>query len=438
VGSALYALADAGALRLGFFLLADLVVRVAMRRRHTRPRGAAHPAPTSVPLEIGAFTPYEVEAHLRPYVLVASVHNLGVDAHDFIEAMEPYRERLWIIDDASTDETAFVLEEAGLRCLRGHPNQRKPAAIRDLLFAVPAEAETIVVLDPDARFEPGPEDVSALDRVVFEFQRTGAAACCPRLAVREDGWLARMQGLEYAVAFGLGRKSLADHSVTSGIAIYRADALRRVLDDHSLSVYAEDLNNALLLLGRGEKVYYDERLVVRTEGKRTWRSWFSQRVGWAYGLLKVYPGHLPAIVRAAAGRPWLAYQYLVYMGLFTLLFHPLKIAALLVLASSTANGLDTLLGLDWIPDTTATDPSYFLFGYLKYTILAGVSVAVSAPRGARRRLVGAVPLYFFYALAQIVPSTVGYLNWFTLRFAGRRIYRDHYQEEGSLGRENHR
>jgi hypothetical protein len=38
-----------------------------------------------------------------------------------------------------------------------------------------------------------------------------------------------------------------------------------------------------------------------------------------------------------------------------------------------------------------------------------------------------VPLYPLYAIAHVVPATIGYLNWFTLRLWGRRVYRDYYQ-----------
>jgi hypothetical protein len=43
-----------------------------------------------------------------------------------------------------------------------------------------------------------------------------------------------------------------------------------------------------------------------------------------------------------------------------------------------------------------------------------------------------VPLYFFYAVAQIVPVSVGYANWLSLRLRGKRLFADHYQEEATL------
>src|SRR6185295_20093658 len=109
-----------------------------------------------------------------------------------------------------------------------------------------------------------------------------------RIDAAGTGWLARIQQLEYWLAFSIGRKSLADFSITSGVAVYRAEALRRALAEHSLSVYAEDLENALILLAHGEGIYYDGRLVVETDAVMTPGHLFSQRVGWHYGLIRVY------------------------------------------------------------------------------------------------------------------------------------------------------
>ena len=172
---------------------------------------------------------------------------------------------------------------------------------------------------------------------------------------------------------------------------------------------------------------------METRAKRTWSAWFSQRVGWHYGLLKVYRENFRDVRRSANGRPFFIYQFLVYMGLFTLLLHPFRLLSLGLLVLSTVNGFDLVLGLDWVPDTRATEPAYFLFAYLNYTALtlAATSLAVAQPR-EWLRLLPVTPVYFFYVLVHIVPATLGYLNWFSLRLMGRRLYRDHFQDEESF------
>lgn len=63
--------------------------------------------------------------------------------------MQPFRDRLCLIDDCSTDYTSALIRQAGFRCIRGERNRKKPGAIRTLLDALPPEVETVVGLDPD-------------------------------------------------------------------------------------------------------------------------------------------------------------------------------------------------------------------------------------------------------------------------------------------------
>jgi hypothetical protein len=75
---------------------------------------------------------------------------------------------------------------------------------------------------------------------------------------------------------------------------------------------------------------------------------------------------------------------------------------------------------------------YAAAAYLKYTLIAVIALFVAVPAAERRPLLPIVPLYFFYALAHIVPASVGYANWLSLRVRGRRLFADHYQDEASL------
>jgi cellulose synthase/poly-beta-1,6-N-acetylglucosamine synthase-like glycosyltransferase len=414
----------------------DFLMRIYFRRRHTRLSIGQKAAATSLPLDIGDFSAWQVRLHLKPYAVVVSVHNAEDELDDFLESVEPYRSNLWVIDDASTDETFLRLQQAGLRCLRAATNRKKPGALKELVSTLDSRIETVVVLDPDSRIVGGAASATRdLERVIFEFQRSRMAAVCPHLTIRQEGLLGLLQGLEYSLAFGLGRKSLRDLSITSGIAIYRRDALERVLERHTLSVYAEDLENALLLLGEGERIYYDGRLIVETAGKHTLKDWFSQRVGWYYGLLKVYTEKFPDVERCARSGFFFNYQFLVSLGGFSLLLHPFKILTLALLVASAVGGLSGLFGLDAVARGMAAEPAYFLFAYLQYTGLALLALFVAAERGSRLRLLPAVPLYFFYSIFQIVPITVGYLNWLSLRVLGRRVYGDHFQDEISLQRD---
>jgi len=406
----------------------DLLVRLFFRRV------LAQSGRTSVPLDIGRFTPYQMRLHLRPFAILASVHNLSARAEEFVARLGRFRERLWVIDDASTDDTVERLDRLGVRCVRGAPNRKKPGAIRQLLASLPPEVATIVVVDPDVEMDgqAGGAEVSSLEMVLFEFQRSGMAAVCPRILVRPDGWWADFQYVEYSIALEIGRKGLGDHALTSGASIYRRDALERALALHSLSIYAEDLSNALILLSVEERIYYDGRLVVTTDGKRSLRALFSQRVGWAFGLIQIYLRDFRRILRATAARPFLIYHFVIYTGLMGLALHPLRVAGVVLLSVSLANGIDNLAGLSWIPDNHWTNPLYVVLAYVQYTLLTLAQMLLVLTRREWRRAWRVAPLYFFYAVLQTVPTTLGYLNWFGLRFFGRRLYRDHYQADEAL------
>jgi cellulose synthase/poly-beta-1,6-N-acetylglucosamine synthase-like glycosyltransferase len=153
--------------------------------------------------------------------------------------------------------------------------------------------------------------------------------------IEPDGFLARFQSFEYALAFCVGRRSLSDFSITSGcVSLYRRSALVRTLSEHSLSVYAEDLENAVILLEPWRAIYYDGRLVVSTEGPGTVRRWFSQRVGWYHGLLKVYIERFPEVLRVSRRSPFAFYHYIIYVGGLSLAMHLIKVVSAAVLVLS--------------------------------------------------------------------------------------------------------
>ncbi len=407
--------------------LVDYLVRLYVVRFSSTP-ASRHPSHTAP-----RFTRAQKRLHVRPYALVVSVYNAEREISGFLQAMEPFRKRLWIVDDGSTDGTVSMLQGAGYRCVPGRVNRKKPGAIRRLLRSLPREIETVVVLDPDIR-PVGWTGTSAgaLESVIFDLQRSGAAAVTPLITVRATGLLALFQRFEYFMALAVGRRSLGDSAVSSGIAIYQREALERALDRHSLSVYAEDLELSLLLLGQGERIYYDGRLEVETDGQETPAGLFSQRVGWSYGLLRAYASRFREVFRVAARGPFLAYQFLGYFGIISIVIQPLRLAALIAFGVSLANGLEDLAGIDALPGLAYAPPSLFVVTYTHYLVLSLLALLTAVPRGKRLELIGIVPLYVFYAVSLVIPTTVGYLNWLLVKSIGWRLYRDHYQDESSL------
>lgn len=425
-----------------FFALANLIVytdaldfalRLYMRRRHTASAGGAIRAAArgNVSINLAALLPPPSVRIIpaAPYAIVASVYNLEEELDAFIAAFGAYRNRMWLISDGSTDNTVLRLRQAGWRCVDDGVNRRKPGALRKLLEQVPAGIDTVVVIDPDVRIR-GLDDGSSidLDQFVRDFQQTGAAAACPRIMIEEDGFLARFQAFEYALAFRVGRESLADFSITSGgVSCYRREALTRALREHSLSVYAEDLENAVILLSHGERIYYDGRLAISTEGPGSLRRWFSQRVGWYHGLIKVYVERFPEILRIARRSPFAAYHYVIYVAGLSIALHFVKMVSALLLLLSFLSGLDVLLLDTSGPRVSLSNPEYFAAAIGSYLALGVIALFTSVPKQERAYAAPIVPLYLCYAIVHIVPITVGFGNFFALKWFGRRIYQDHYE-----------
>ncbi len=404
----------------------DLLLRLYARRRHT----GATTAELSIDLAAASPAAARRLVATRPYAIIASIYNLESrdQIDDFMEALSRYRDRTWLISDGSSDDTVLRLRHAGWRCFDEPVNRRKPAALRCLLERLPAHIETVMVIDPDCRIR-GRGDGSSVDleRYIGDFQQSGAAAVCPRLMIEPDGFLTRFQAFEYALGFRIGRRSLAGFSITSGVSVYRRDALQAALQRHSLSVYAEDLENALVMLAAGEQVYYDGRLVVSTEGPGSWRRWFSQRVGWYYGLIKVYTERF-AEVRAVMRRsPFAFYHYLIYMGIFTLALHVVKVVATVLLFISLAGGFDNIFASGFVPHIVLTNPLYFATAVGCYVTLGMIALFTIVPINERTYIAPIVPLYLLYTLVHVVPMSLGFLNWVAMKLWGQRLYRDHYE-----------
>jgi cellulose synthase/poly-beta-1,6-N-acetylglucosamine synthase-like glycosyltransferase len=447
-GWIVFAAADFGAGDFSFLIygLANIIVftdaldfglRLYAHRRHTAvsaDRGAAETALLSVDLPASA-RPAGGRAYARPFAIVASIFNLEERLDDFMARWAPYREHIWLISDGSTDNTAKRLLQAGWRCLEEEVNRRKPGALRRLLMTLPARIETVMVIDPDVRICSRREGSTVdLERVVADLQQSGAAAACPRVALERDGILARFQALEYALTFVIGRRSMADFGVTSGASIYQRDALERALTRHSLSIYAEDLETAIILLRNDERIYYDGRLVLSTEGPGSLRHWFSQRVGWYYGLLRVYTQHLRDLWHIGRRDPFAMYNFVGYLGVLALGLHVLKVVSAALLTVCVAAVLDSLFVFNLLPGGGLINPLYFFGAAVSYLALATLALFTVVPRSDRAYIAPIVPIYFLYVLLHLVPITVGFVNWLSVKLWQRRLYRDHYQPHEDLPR----
>jgi len=410
------------------FDMVDLVARIWITS-HLKSLG---PGP-SVDLGLPEVSKAERATLLRPYAIIGSVHDASDDIDRFIEVMQPFKDVVWLIDDASSDDTLLRLRRLGWNCMAGGTNRNKPGAIYHLIKRLPAEIETVLVVDPDVRWSAiGTSQRDCLEQVISDLQRSGAAALTPRISSHQPGWLEECQAFEYELACGLGRKSLGAVCTNSGVSVYRRSALEAILAKHTLSIYAEDLENSLLLLAGGERIYYDDRLAFDTDAQRTFKGLFSQRVGWSFGGAKVLLERLPLFVTISRRSPMGAYQYLFYLGFNGYAMLPFKLASIVILTMSFVNGLDDLSTLQFMPDHSWNDPVLFALWYAKTVVVLTIACLAALPRGERQRHIATIPFYPFYSLLQYIPMTIGVTNLLMLRFVGRRLYADHYDRDPKL------
>lgn len=422
----------------------DLLLRLYWRMKHTaagrRIKGKHLAFPTSIHLGLPPMTEEEKKRQLKPFAIVVSVCNAEGYIREFLESFKPSLDRLMVVDDYSTDGTYRILEEYGVRYLRNERNMKKPASIKRGVAALPEEVETVIVIDPDSRFvESGlKKDITDMEEVISDFQRSGLDGCAVRINVKEENSiLVKFQELEYRVSLSLGRKSLMNKSITSGISIYKRKSLEDALNRHPLSVYAEDFMTALLILNNGGDIYYDGRLLVETEGKSTWRGLVSQRIGWDFGFITAYFYAVRRVMEKKDIKPLLLtdkrfilfYSYFIYLAIFGILFHPIKLFTIGLLCASLINLMAVLSGLPLPFQDPFFTPLWFIIFYLQYGLLTAGIIYSSVESGRKNRYWFLIPLYPFYALFLLLIRTIGFLNYFTLLLFGRKVYYDHYEAE---------
>ncbi len=130
--------------------------------------------------------------------------------------------------------------------------------------------------------------------------------------------------------------------------------------------------------------------------------------------------------------PFAFYHFILYVGVLSLGLHLAKMVSAAVLIISLFSGFDQLLVSHLLPESALTNPGYFISAIGSYLALGVVALFTVVPKAERAYAAPIVPLYLFYAIAHIVPMTIGFLNWVTLQAWGRRLYRDHYESDAKL------
>ena len=206
-----------------------------------------------------------------------------------------------------------------------------------------------------------------------------------------------------------------------------------------ISVYAEDFENAVILLSRGERIYYDGRLVVSTEGPGVAAPLVlaagrlvSRPAQGVLGALRQDLAHQPAHRRSpciTSSSTWAACRSACIS---------LKMVSAVLLVVSFAERLRSA-----VPGVSAAAKAPCSIPVISSRPSAAISRSASSRcspscrRPSARTSRRSCRCISSMRIAHIVPMTVGFMNWIALQLWGRRVYRDHYEPDvkpsGSTG-----
>jgi len=251
----------------------------------------------------GAIVPaYNAAAHIGP-VLAGIREYLPAD-------------KVVVVDDGSSDDTAAVVERLGLdgvRLLR-QSNAGKAAALNRALIA--SQHEIVVTVDADTIFEP-----DTLSHLVQRFRDPEVGVISGNTKIGNRGNLiGRWQHIEYVMGFNLDRRmyEMLDcmPTVPGAIGAFRRAALVDV-GGVSGATLAEDTDLTLAIGRNNWRVLYAEDARAWTEAPSTLRGLWRQRSRWAYGTLQSLWKHRDALWHRSEGR--IGHRALPYMIVFQVL-----------------------------------------------------------------------------------------------------------------------
>jgi cellulose synthase/poly-beta-1,6-N-acetylglucosamine synthase-like glycosyltransferase/peptidoglycan/xylan/chitin deacetylase (PgdA/CDA1 family) len=205
-----------------------------------------------------------------------------------------------VVDDASTDGTAAVVEALGLPGVRvvRVPWGGKPAALNAGIAL--SSHPIIVMVDGDTVIEP-----DAIHKLVQPLADPTVGAVAGNVKVgNRSSMVARWQHIEYVIGFNLDRRLYERFdcipTVPGALGAFRRMAVTAaggVTDD----TLAEDTDLTMAIHRAGWRVVYTEDARAWTEAPATVRQLWMQRYRWSYGTMQALWKHRHGV--RDVGRP---------------------------------------------------------------------------------------------------------------------------------------
>ncbi|MEU4689909.1 bifunctional polysaccharide deacetylase/glycosyltransferase family 2 protein [Actinoplanes sp. NPDC023714] len=232
-----------------------------------------------------------VPAFNEATTIAPAVRSLALSAHPGVEVI--------VIDDASTDGTAQVVEDQKLGNVRviSVPSGGKASALNTGTGF--AHHDLIVMVDADTVVEP-----DAIHRLVQPFAdpRVGAVSGNVKVGNRH-GLLGRWQHIEYVIGFNLDRR-LYDTlgcipTVPGALGAFRRTALHDAGGLHT-DTLAEDTDLTIAVHRAGWRVVFEDAARAWTEAPTGLRQLWRQRYRWSFGTMQALWKHRRAVL---TGKP---------------------------------------------------------------------------------------------------------------------------------------
>jgi cellulose synthase/poly-beta-1,6-N-acetylglucosamine synthase-like glycosyltransferase len=210
---------------------------------------------------------------------------------------EPERLRVYVVDDASTDDTPDVVRAKAeqypgrvLHLRRENGGEGKAHTINHGLRTIRADDwyETVLIIDADVIFTK-----QSLRRMVRHFHRPGVGAVTAYIkeGSRPANWMNRFISYEYVNAQAGARRAQnvlgAQACLAGGAQLIRRDALEAIGGVIDTSSLAEDTFTTLNIQLSGRTVVFEPHAIVWAEEPKDITGLWKQRVRWGRGNVQV-------------------------------------------------------------------------------------------------------------------------------------------------------
>ena len=207
------------------------------------------------------------------------------------------RVRVYVVDDASTDNTPELLRQKAAQypgfvhhLRREHGGEGKAATINHGLREIQAEGwyEAVLVIDADVIFTP-----PSLMRMSRHFARpeVGAVTAYIKEGSRPSNYLNRFVAFEYVTAQAAARRAqnvLGAHACLAGGAqLVRRESLEEIGGQIDTATLAEDTVTTFKIQLAGQQVVFEPHAIVWAEEPRQIGALWKQRLRWGRGNVQV-------------------------------------------------------------------------------------------------------------------------------------------------------